>query len=236
MLDTANKSEGTVKTVLAITILVGGSFMVADLVQAQTAGRTGEQIVKMQCVKCHGSGVNGAPKIDDRAAWAPRMRQGLQVTVASAIKGHGKMPARGGVADLTDTELRAAILYMFYPGAALNAPSAAAALPADPHRKVADGIEIFLGVAPSGARGVYHINLSLRDAASRARIEDAVVEVRVANALGGATKKLEGRDFNGASAYVNDFRMEGAQPYTITAQIRRTGAARPTEVSFEFRP
>jgi hypothetical protein len=30
--------------------------------------------------------------------------------------------------------------------------------------------------------------------------------------------------------------MEGAQPYTITAQIRRTGAARPTEVSFEFRP
>jgi hypothetical protein len=58
----------------------------------------------------------------------------------------------------------------------------------------------------------------------------------VANALGGATKKLEGRDFNGASAYVNDFRMEGAQPYTITAQIRRTGAARPTEVSFEFRP
>ena len=226
------------KTVLAITILVGGSFMVADLVQAQTAGRSGEQIVKMQCVKCHGSGVNGAPKIDDRAAWAPRMRQGLQVTVASAIKGHGKMPARGGIADLTDTELRAAILYMFYPGAALNAPPAAPALPADPHRKVADGIEIFLGVAPAGAKGVYHINLSLRDAASQAPLKDAVVEVRVANALGGATKKLEAKTFNGAPAYVNDFRMEGAQTYTVTAQIRRTGAAtaRPTEVNFEFRP
>jgi len=224
------------KTVLAITILVGGSLMVTDLVQAQPATRSGEQIVKMQCVKCHGSGVNGAPKIDDRAAWAPRMRQGLQVTVASAIQGHGKMPARGGVANLTDAELRAAILYMFYPGAALNAPSAAAALPADPHRKVADGIEIFLGVAPASAKGVYHINLSLRDAASQAQIGDAVVEARVANALGGATKKLEAKTLNGGPAYVNDFRMEGTQPYTVTAQIRRAGAPRPTEVSFEFRP
>jgi cytochrome c5 len=224
------------KIVLAITILVGGSFMVTDLVQAQPATRSGEQIVKMQCVKCHGSGVNGAPKIDDRAAWAPRMRQGLQVTVASAIKGHGKMPARGGVADLTDAELRAAILYMFYPGAALNAPSAAATLPADPHRKVADGIEIFLGVAPASAKGVYHINLSLRDAASQAQIGDAVVEARVANALGGATKKLEAKTLNGGPAYVNDFRMEGTQPYTVTAQIRRAGAPRATEVSFEFRP
>ena len=210
--------------------------MVADLVQAQSAGRTGEQIVKMQCVKCHGSGVNGAPKIDDRAAWAPRMRQGLQVTVASATKGHGKMPARGGIADLTDTELRAAILYMFYPSAALNAPTAAAAPPADPHRKVADGMEVLLGVAPASARGAYHINLSLRDVATQAQIKDAVVEMRVANALGGSTKKLEAKTFNGAPAYVNDFRMEGTQPYLVTAQIRRSGAARPTEVSFEFRP
>jgi cytochrome c5 len=224
------------KTVLAITILVGGPFMVADLVQAQSASRNGEQIVKMQCVKCHGSGVNGAPKIDDRAAWAPRMGQGLQATVASAIKGHGKMPARGGIADLTDTELRAAILYMFYPGAALNAPSAASALPTDPHRKVVDGMEILLGVAPASSGGVYHINISLRDAASQAQIKDAVVEVRVANALGGATKKLEAKSFNGAPAYVNDFRMAGAEPYVVTAQIRRTGAARPTEASFEFRP
>ena len=82
------------------------------------------------------------------------MRQGLQVTVASAIKGHGKMPARGGIADLTDTELRAAILYMFYPGAALSAPSAAAALPADPRRTVADDMDVFLGVAPAGAVSV----------------------------------------------------------------------------------
>lgn len=223
------------KTVLAIIILVGGSFMVADLVQAQPAPRSGEQIVKKQCIKCHGSGVNGAPKIDDRAAWAPRMRQGLQVTVASAIKGHGKMPARGGIADLTDTELRAAILYMFYPTAALNAPSAASAPPADPHRKLAGGMEIFLGVMPAGT-GAYHINISLRDAATHAAISNAAVEARVANALGGSTKKLAPKAFDGGASYVNDFRMEGKDAYAITVQIRRSGAVQPTEVSFEFRP
>jgi cytochrome c5 len=224
------------KGLLAVAILVLGALMTCDLVQAQSKERSGEQIVKQQCIKCHGTGVNGAPKIDDRAAWSKRMGQGLQATVASAIKGHGKMPARGGIADLSDTELRAAILYMFYPGAASAGSAAAApAVPADPHRKIVDDMEVFLGVAPAG-KGSYHINISMRDAASKAQIKDAVVEARVANALGGSTKKLEAKTFDGAAGYVNDFRMEGRDAYIITAQIRRKGAARPSEVKFEFKP
>lgn len=86
-------------------------------VHARAAERGGEQIVKAQCVKCHGTGVNGAPKIGDQAAWRPRLKNGLDKTVASAIHGHGNMPARGGMADLTDPEVRAAILYMFNPDA-----------------------------------------------------------------------------------------------------------------------
>jgi cytochrome c5 len=84
---------------------------------AQVKERSGQEIVKAQCVKCHGAGVNGAPKIGDQAAWRPRLKNGLDKTVASAIHGHGKMPARGGMADLTDPEVRAAILYMFNPTA-----------------------------------------------------------------------------------------------------------------------
>lgn len=225
------------KGFLAVVIIVLGALMTADLVQAQAKERSGAQIVKGQCIKCHGTGVSGAPKIDDRAAWAPRMRQGLQATVQSAIKGHGKMPVRGGIADLTDTELRAAILYMFYPSAASpgSAAAAAPAAPADPHRKVADGMEVYLGVAPAG-KGAYHINISLRDAATRAEIKDATVEARVANALGGSTKKLKPAAFNGQASYVNDFRMEGNDAYAITAQIRRPGSPRPAEVKFEFKP
>lgn len=220
----------------AVVSIALGVLMSTGL--AQSAERGGEQIVKAQCVKCHGAGVNGAPKIGDRAAWAPRMQQGLQATVQSAIKGHGKMPARGGIADLTDTELRSAILYMFYPAgtAAQAAAATAPAAPSDPHRKVADGMEIFLGIAAADAKGLYHISISLRDASTHAQITDAAVQARVANPLGGATRKLETRTFNGAAGYVSEFRMEGNQPYTIAAQIRRPGSPRPTDVSFEFKP
>lgn len=223
------------KSLLAVAIMALGAFMTAGLAQGQQ--RSGEQIVKQQCSKCHGTGVNGAPKIDDRAAWSKRMGNGLQATVASAMKGHGKMPARGGLADLSDTELRAAILYMFYPAGALalNAPAPAPTAPADPHRKVVDGMEVFLGIAPAG-KGSYHVNISLRDAASKAPIKDATVEARVANPLSGSTKKLESKTFNDAPGYVNDFSMEGRDAYTITAQIRRPGNARPSEVRFDFKP
>jgi cytochrome c5 len=78
--------------------------------------RTGKQIVEAQCIKCHGTGVGGAPKIGDRAAWTPRVSEGLDVVVRSAIHGHGAMPPRGGMADLTDSEIRSAIVYMFNVG------------------------------------------------------------------------------------------------------------------------
>jgi cytochrome c5 len=77
------------------------------------AERTGAQVVKMQCVKCHQDGKGGAPKIGDRDAWSKRLSQGVDHAVHSAVKGHGGMPPRGDRADLTDGEVRAAILYMF---------------------------------------------------------------------------------------------------------------------------
>lgn len=103
----------------AITYMVnqsGGSWQEPLDRRHLPADRTGEQIVKMQCVKCHGEGVGGAPRIGDRNAWIPRLKPGLDVVVRSAINGHGGMPARGGMADLTDAELRSAIIYMFNKG------------------------------------------------------------------------------------------------------------------------
>jgi cytochrome c5 len=80
---------------------------------AQPTERSGKEIVEAQCVKCHGSGDGGAPKIGDRAAWISRVKRGLDVVVRSAIRGHGAMPARGGMADLSDAEMRDAVVYMF---------------------------------------------------------------------------------------------------------------------------
>ena len=85
---------------------------------AQPAERTGKQVVDAQCAKCHREGANGAPRIGDRDAWTQRLKGGLDSTVRSAIRGHGGMPARGEKADLTDSEVRNAILYMFNPAGA----------------------------------------------------------------------------------------------------------------------
>ena len=79
----------------------------------RAAARTGEQIVSTRCSHCHLKGVNGAPKIGDREAWIPRLKPGLDVVVRSAINGHGAMPPRGGMANLSDAEIRSAIVYMF---------------------------------------------------------------------------------------------------------------------------
>ena len=102
----------------AITYMVnqsGGQW--AEPVNGVTPAveRRGEEVVKAQCAKCHQPGLNGAPRIGDRDAWVPRLKRGLDATVRSAINGHGPMPARGGMASLTDAEIRGAIVYMFNP-------------------------------------------------------------------------------------------------------------------------
>ncbi|MBC8023289.1 MAG: cytochrome c5 family protein [Burkholderiales bacterium] len=100
----------------AITYMVnqsGGSWVEPIDRRHLPAQRSGEQIVKMQCVKCHGEGLNGAPKIGDKAAWIDRAKLGFDSVVRSSIQGHGAMPSRGGMPNLTDAEMRAAVTYMF---------------------------------------------------------------------------------------------------------------------------
>ncbi len=103
----------------AITYMVnksGGHWAEPVSKTAQPSERSGKQIAEVQCVKCHLKGDGGAPKIGDRAAWIPRGTNGIDPLVRSAIAGHGGMPARGGMADLTDNELRGAVIYMFNSG------------------------------------------------------------------------------------------------------------------------
>jgi cytochrome c5 len=100
----------------AITYMVnqsGGHWTEPVSRTAATPPRSGKQIVEAKCISCHGPGTGGAPKIGDRDAWTPRVSKGLDTVVASAIHGHGAMPPRGGMADLTDVEIRSAVLYMF---------------------------------------------------------------------------------------------------------------------------
>jgi len=212
---------------------IAAAFATVAAYPAAPPERTGERIVKQQCSQCHATGLHGAPRIDDRAAWVPRMKNGLDATVRSAIKGHGAMPARGGMADLTDTELRSAIVYMFNTAGPPPKPAAPASLATN--EKVVDGTEVYLGTTLV-KDGIYHVNITLRDAKTHAFIGDAQVEVSVVDpVMGGETRKLERATAGGAVSYASDFRLTGPYPQVINVQVRRPDRPRSIETRFEFK-
>lgn len=76
----------------------------------------GEEVYNTTCVACHGSGLAGAPKFGDRAAWGPRIAQGIDTLHKHSIEGFtgkaGIMPAKGGMTSVTDASIMAAVDYM----------------------------------------------------------------------------------------------------------------------------
>lgn len=88
--------------------------------------RTGEQVYEAVCKTCHEAGLAGAPKIGDKALWAPRIKQGIDALYASAIKGKNAMPPKGGNPDLADVEVQRAVVFMTNrSGASFKEPPAA---------------------------------------------------------------------------------------------------------------
>ncbi len=87
--------------------------------------KSGEEVFKAQCSACHATGVAGAPKLADQAAWAPRIAAGFDALVHSALAGKGAMAPQGG-GDFNDTEIGRAVAYM------ANAAGAKFAEPAAP--------------------------------------------------------------------------------------------------------
>jgi cytochrome c5 len=75
------------------------------------AAKSGEDIVKEVCGACHVPGVANAPKLGDKAAWAPRLKQGLNGLLQSVVKGKNAMPPRAG-SSLSDEELARAVVFM----------------------------------------------------------------------------------------------------------------------------
>ena len=73
--------------------------------------KSGEQVFAAQCTACHTAGVAGAPKFGDAAAWGPRIAQGFEALLRSALNGKGAMGPQGG-GDFTDLEVGRAVVYM----------------------------------------------------------------------------------------------------------------------------
>jgi cytochrome c5 len=73
---------------------------------------SGKDLYAKRCHECHAIGKDGAPKTGDAKAWGGRMEKGMDGLTASAVNGHNKMPSRGGLATISDAEVRLAIEYM----------------------------------------------------------------------------------------------------------------------------
>ena len=81
---------------------------VAALADSLDAGKA---VYQASCNSCHGSGIMGAPKLGDE-----RLKSDVETLVKNSIKGIGRMPARGGVASLSDEQVRSAVEYMVSQG------------------------------------------------------------------------------------------------------------------------
>lgn len=224
---------------------------------AQPRDRSGKEVVDAVCAHCHATGVKGAPKIGDRDAWRPRLSHGVETLVRSAIRGHGGMPPRGDRADLTDAEVRGAILYMYNPTApAASAPAPkATVVPAGTH-KVVGGLDIYLGFVPAATLlkfpdasverlmhgGVpsdpsqHHANVTVLDRVSKSPIAKANVEIRVEQpGMTSESKVLEPVVINNLASYGNYVQLKPKTNYVITVRVRTAESPQPVEARFEHR-
>jgi cytochrome c5 len=97
---------------------------------AAAGARSAADIVKNTCSACHQTGAANAPKLGDNAAWAPRIKQGLNTLIQSVVKGKGAMPPKAGDASLSDTEIHNAVVLMANQAGAKFKEKPAAAAPA----------------------------------------------------------------------------------------------------------
>jgi cytochrome c5 len=83
---------------------------------AMAVPKSGAELFQSVCSSCHGSGLAGAPKAGDKAAWAPRIAEGKATLYEHALNGFngkaGVMPAKGGRADLPDDLIKQGVDYM----------------------------------------------------------------------------------------------------------------------------
>jgi cytochrome c5 len=108
----APAAAGAPAAATSATAPAAGAPAAAAATPTAAAAGDGKAIYEKVCTVCHGPGIAGAPKSGDKAAWEPRIKQGMEVLYTSSLKGKGAMPPKGGAADLSDAAIKAAVDYM----------------------------------------------------------------------------------------------------------------------------
>ena len=119
LLSTASSVAERIKPVGQISVVSAETPLQPEkkaVAAAAPPSRNGQQVYQASCVVCHGAGIAGAPKLEDKGQWAKRIAKGVDTLYASAVNGvqgsAGVMPAKGGNPALSNAEVKAAVDYM----------------------------------------------------------------------------------------------------------------------------
>ena len=145
------------------------------------AGRGGKELYA-KCQGCHNVGVGGAPKYGDKAAWAPRIKRGMDDLLKVAKAGKGMMPPKGTCMDCTDDELRAVIQYMME---SAGAPKAKSAVKVSPFKAVVasgDSFDAVIKAADANYKKALAAKMAWRDTGKMIKDAKKTKDVALAKA------------------------------------------------------
>ena len=89
-------------------VVVALAVMALLVSAGPVAAAEGKAVYDKTCAACHN---NMAPKLGDKAAWAPRIKLGADALMASVVKGKGAMPPKA-CSSLSDADIKDAVEYM----------------------------------------------------------------------------------------------------------------------------
>jgi len=95
-----------------LVVVKAVSAVANAVIPSAQAAADGAAVYNTACAACHGAGIAGSPRLGDKAAWMPRIKQGKTALYASSLKGKGAMPPKGGRTDMSDDAIKAAVDYM----------------------------------------------------------------------------------------------------------------------------
>ncbi|HAE70991.1 MAG TPA: cytochrome-c oxidase, cbb3-type subunit III [Gammaproteobacteria bacterium] len=145
------------------------------------AGRGGKELYA-KCQGCHNVGVGGAPKYGDKAAWAPRIKRGMDDLLKVAKAGKGMMPPKGTCMDCTDDELRAVIQYMMESAGAPKAKSAAKVSPFKAVVASGDSFDAVIKAADANYKKALAAKMAWRDTGKMIKDAKKTKDVALAKA------------------------------------------------------
>ena len=117
-------------TLVTYPFLVAALFVMGVALPANRIGaqeHAGKRLYTQKCAPCHQTGLLGAPKTSDSAAWQPRIAKGKAALLKNVISGLNNMPPKGGNPGTSDEDIGRALDYMLAQTGAGKASQAAGA-------------------------------------------------------------------------------------------------------------